>query len=42
MSVRLNVHMSKIMRTLIKVGVHTYATYDNCQTLMKNLEEVFL
>ena len=35
MSVRLNVHITKIMRTLTKVGVHTYATYANCRTLNK-------
>ena len=33
MGVHLNVHMSKIMCTLIKVGIHTYAIYANCQTL---------
>ena len=33
MSVRVNVWMSKIMRTPIKVGVRTYATYANCRTL---------
>ena len=33
MSVRLNVHMSEIMRTLIKVGVRSYAMYANFQTL---------
>ena len=33
MSGRVNVHMSKIMRTPIKVGVRTYATYDIYQTL---------
>ena len=33
MSVRVNVHMSKIMRTPIELGVHTYATYINCRTL---------
>ena len=33
MSVRVNVRMSKIMRTPIKVSVHTYATYANCRTL---------
>ena len=27
MSIRLNVHMSKIMRTVIKVGVRTYTKY---------------
>ena len=35
MSLRLNVHITKIMRTLTKVGVHTYATYANCRTLNK-------
>ena len=33
MSGRVNVRMSKIMRTPIKVGVRTYATYDIYQTL---------
>ena len=33
MSVRLNVRMSKIMRTLIKVGVLMYAMYTNYPTL---------
>ena len=33
MSVRVNVRMSKIMRTPIKVSVRTYATYANCRTL---------
>ena len=33
MSVRVNVHMSKIMRTLIRVGERTYATYANYLTL---------
>ena len=32
MSVRVNVRMSKIMRTPIKGGVRTYATYANCRT----------
>ena len=31
--VSINVHMSKIMRTLIKVGVRTYAKYANFRTL---------
>ena len=31
-SVRLKVYMSKIMRTLIKVAVRTYATYSYCRT----------
>ena len=35
MSVRLNVRMSKIMRTLIKVGVLMYATYTNYPTLYR-------
>ena len=30
---RVNVCMSKIMRMPTKVGVGTYATYANCQTL---------
>ena len=38
MSVRLNLGMFKIMRTSIKVGVRTYATYANCRTLQKNYE----
>ena len=33
MSVRVNVHMSKIMRTPIKVGIRTYVTNVNCRTL---------
>ena len=33
MSVRVNVRMCKIMGTPIKLGVPTYATYANCQTL---------
>ena len=33
MSILLNVHMSKVMHTLIQVGVCTYATYANCGTL---------
>ena len=33
MGVPFNVSMSKIMHTPIKVGVRTYATYANCQTL---------
>ena len=33
MSVRVKVRISKIMRTSIKVGVRTYATYTNCRTL---------
>ena len=33
MSVRLNVRLSKIMCTPIKLGVRTYATYTNRQTL---------
>ena len=35
MSVRVNVRMSKIMRTPIQVGVRTYATYANCRTLIQ-------
>ena len=34
MSVRVNGHKSKFMRTPIKLGVRTYATYANCQTLL--------
>ena len=33
MSVRVNIHISKFMRTSIKLGVRTYTTYGNCQTL---------
>ena len=33
MNVRVNVRMSKIMRTPIKVDVRTYATYASCLTL---------
>ena len=33
MSEHVNVRMSKIMRTPIKVGTRTYATYANCRTL---------
>ena len=33
MSVRVNVHMSKIMRTPIIVDVPMYATYANCPTV---------
>ena len=33
MCARVNVRMSQIMRTQIKVGVRTYATYANCRTL---------
>ena len=33
MSVRVNVRMSQIICTLKKIGVRTYATYANCQTL---------
>ena len=33
MGVRVNVRISKIVRTLIKVGVRKYATYVNCRTL---------
>ena len=33
MSVRVNVRMSKVMRTPIKVGVPMYVTYNNCQIL---------
>ena len=33
MSVRVNVRISKIMRTPIKVGVRMYTTYANCPTV---------
>ena len=33
MSVLVNVHMSKIMLTPIKLGIRTYATYANYRTL---------
>ena len=33
MSVHLNVRISKVMRTPIKKGVRTYATYANCLNL---------
>ena len=33
MSKRFNVHIFKIMRTAIKLGIRTYVTYANCQTL---------
>ena len=33
MSIRINVHMSKIVRMPMKVDAYTYATYENCQTL---------
>ena len=33
MSVCVNLHMSKIKHTPIKVGVRAYAMYANCQTL---------
>ena len=33
MTIRVNIYTSKIMCTPIKVGVHTYAIYSNCQTL---------
>ena len=35
MSVRVNVRMSKIMRTPKKVDVRTYTTYANCRILKK-------
>ena len=43
MSVRVNVHMPKITRTPIKVGVRTYATYTNCgtQQLQVNQLQIF-
>ena len=40
MSVRVNVRMSKIMRTLIKVAVRRYATYANYRTLRNLLSRV--
>ena len=30
MSIRVNVHMSKIMCMPINVGIHTHGTYANC------------
>ena len=33
MSVRVNVYMSKIMRALIKVGVHMCVMYSSCRSL---------
>ena len=33
MSVRVTVHISKIMHTPIKVGISMYGTYANCRTL---------
>ena len=30
LSILVNVHMSKIIRTPIKVGIHMYAMYANC------------
>ena len=33
MNVRVNVRMSNIMRTPIKLGVRTYPTYADCRTL---------
>ena len=38
MSVRVNVHMSKSMRTHIKLGVLMYATYANGRTLYVRTE----
>ena len=32
-STRVNIRLSKIMHTPIKIGVRTNAMYDNCQTL---------
>ena len=34
MSIHVNVHMSKIMHTPIKVGICMYAMYAYCQTLI--------
>ena len=34
MSVRVNIRMSKITCTQIKVEIHIYVTYANCQTLI--------
>ena len=42
MSTHVNITMSKIMHTLIKVGVHTYATYTNCWTLSTSPYGVFI
>ena len=36
MRVCVNVHMSKIMHAPIKVGIHMYVTYANCQGLLKD------
>ena len=33
MSIYMNVHMFKIIRMPMKLGVHMYATHANCQTL---------
>ena len=33
MSIHVSIHMSKILHMPIKVDVHMYATYANCQTL---------
>ena len=33
MSIRVNISMSKIMRTSIKVGLRTYAAYANYESL---------
>ena len=41
MSVLVNVRMSKIMRTLVKVGVRTYATYANCRTLLSKNQNCY-
>ena len=37
MSIRVNVHMSKIMCMPINVGIHTHGTYANCWTLGSEL-----
>ena len=33
MSIHVNICMSKIMHTQIKVGVHTYATNTDCRSM---------
>ena len=41
MSLLVNVRMSKIMGTPIKVGVRTYATYANCRTLLSKNQNCY-
>ena len=41
MSVLVNVRMSKIMGTPIKVVVRTYATYANCRTLLSKNQNCY-